>query len=919
MTECFIRRFDEMVASQPDAAAVYVGGRLALTYGELRAQALRYGQDLRARGMGPGDVVAIEVEKSPEYLVAMLGAWYGGAAFLPVNPQLPERRRQRMIEECAGAGYGEELAYVIYTSGSTGEPKGVAVGHGGIVNFIDAQIPAFGLKMASRVLWLLSTDFDASISDVGTALLSGASIFIEDSALLREPRRLLKVLAERRITHVDLPPVLLDVLDSERLPATLETVVFGGEPASPSTVRRWARRVRMVNCYGPTEATVCSSLCVCDENWDRPYIGAPISGVEYKVGGDGELSIGGVGLALGYVNRPRLTAERFVEVGGGRWYRTGDVVRTHEGGRLEFVGRVDRQVKIGGRLIAPEEVESALRRHESVGRAAVIKREVGSRDVLVAFVEVGEREEKGEGERRAREIAKTRRGAKTQRKGKGGMEGLVDELREYLGERLPGWMIPGRWEFVEELAVGATGKIDYQALAGRPLRVRDVRGRFEMTPKEAALGRIWREVLGVDSVRREDDFFALGGDSLAVLQMVALLEEAGLGCTTEEVVRFPRLCDLAGRIGGAGDSGMRAEVLRASARTVASELASERVSGQMSWLASEEASGKRCIFMTGATGFLGSRLLAELLEHTEAEIYCLVRGPGGGCIGENIGGRVQSVCGDLTERRFGLSKAGWEDLASRVDRVYHLGAQVNLALPYADLHAVNVGGTREVLRFVGAGRPKQLHYASTLSVFVSTDHNSGLLTEDDDLSDTTTVYGGYAQTKWEAEVLVREADVGPRWIYRFGLLTGDTTDDLLDLFCRGIIELGAVPREGLELLEFDDTPVDVAAATMAEISRSCGRGRVDSVETFHIASPRSTTLGQLVDRLRAGGALIEAVDREEWRRRVGAHLGRGVSVAQAATFVAMGRLLEDGFFGRHRALDLFQATGCRWGAETLRR
>ena len=255
-----------------------------------------------------------------------------------------------------------DLAYVIGTSGSRGYPKPVAVEHRGLVPMLEAQVAAFDLRPGDRVLWMLSPSFDASVSDIGTALLAGAALHVFPDLGRFDLDRLVRALSEWRITHIDLPPSLLPLIDPEDLPASLRTVVVGGEAADPATVRRWASRVRLVNVYGPTEATVCTSLGACHpETWREPLLGQPLPGARYHLI-DGELCIEGDCLARGYVGQPELTAVKFPVVDGVRVFRTGDRVRLREDGEFVYLGRVDRQIKLHGRLIAPEEVRDVPER-----------------------------------------------------------------------------------------------------------------------------------------------------------------------------------------------------------------------------------------------------------------------------------------------------------------------------------------------------------------------------------------------------------------------------------------------------------------------------------------------------------------------------------------------------------------------------
>jgi thioester reductase-like protein len=333
-----------------------------------------------------------------------------------------------------------------------------------------------------------------------------------------------------------------------------------------------------------------------------------------------------------------------------------------------------------------------------------------------------------------------------------------------------------------------------------------------------------------------------------------------------------------------------------------------------------EPGSPRAILLTGATSFLGARLLVELLGRTAADVYCLVRASDAAAARERLPSapRVVPVCGDIDRPLLGLSEAAWDRLAATIDTVYHCAARVNVVLPYHDLRATNVLGTREVLRLLATGLRKRLHYASTLSVFVATDRNAGLLEEADDLTRTCRVYGGYAQSKWAAEWLLRSVagDVAPVRFYRFGLITGDTRTgrcsptDFLALFCKGLAALSCVP-EGAGGLKLDVTPVDFAAASMAHLSLHATAG---GPSTFHIANPRGLALGELIDAMRSYGIAVGTVGEGEWSARLRAFGETARGAAESAAYLALCRALPgDTAFARQRTLDLFQATGVEFG------
>ncbi len=939
-----------------------------ITYAELLQRATALGAHLRRLGAGPECIVGLFLEKSPEYVISLLGVWASGAAFVPLEPTLPAARLDFMARDCglglvvarrgveprlegvearivrledvperapdgeapSGPSRPEDLAYVIYTSGTTGRPKGVLVPHRGLVNLLLAQIEAFALDETSRAILYLSTSFDASLSDIGTALLSGATLCLPPARALQPGPGLVELLNGWRITHADLPPSLLRMFEPEALATTLRVLVIGGEPCPPEVVRRWARHLRVVNVYGPTEATICTSLCACEpETWTRPLLGQPIPNMSWRVldakgepvppGTPGELYLGGVGLARGYVNRPELTAARFVERGGERLYRTGDRVVEHPNGEVEFLGRVDRQLKLRGLLIEPEEVEAHLLRHPGLQDAAVLKRPLvadgeNARAVLVAFV-----------------VPRIPGEAPT-----------PDALRAHLSGVLPRWMLPQRFEPLERLPRTVTGKVDFEVLSRLPLSARRDAGDVvpPSTGPERLLCELWEDVLGVAPVGVTDDFFALGGDSLGVLQVVAAAEALGLPLPPSALLAHPTISELLAHVGTGGpeqpstDGGMSADELRADVALGPGWEALLRTARER-----PAAPPGGDLLLTGATGFFGSRLLHELLRRTRARVLCLVRARDDQDARERLLGTLEAqgtplsredaarlvpLRGDLARPRWGLDEHEWERLTREVGRIYHCAAHVNMVLPYHALREANVGGTEQVLRLQAEGARKSLHHISTLSVFVSTNRNTGRLEETDALEGPQRIFGGYAQSKWAAEALLRSArgEAGPIAYYRLGLITGDTrtgrasANDFLSLFFRGVASLGCLPRGAGEGLAVDITPVDYAAAAVAHLSLHAAPA--EGSATFHLANPRPLSLPALVDALRSFGIPLATVSEEEWRARLAALAREEVGSSEAAAYLALCRGLSGGAFERHRTMDLFQATGVEFGMEHTR-
>jgi acyl-coenzyme A synthetase/AMP-(fatty) acid ligase/nucleoside-diphosphate-sugar epimerase len=769
------------ICQQHEQRIALVEGERELSYSELWRRSREVGAAFE-----PDTLVALQFPKSIDYVVALLGCWWAGAAFTPLDPELPEIRRKKLVQhvdrvltELPKAGLlqprplaPDQLAYVLYTSGSTGEPNGVEICHAGLVPLLKAQIEAFDLSPGKRALWLLSMQFDASLSDLGTALLSGATLVVAPAgAAVDLPR----CLSQHRITHLDVPPALLRSYRPEQMPPCLETLIVGGEASDPVWLRHWGERFRVISVYGPTEATICTSLARVDASWSAARLGEPIAGMQHVLLPDHELGIVGPGLARGYRGQPELTAQRFVNWQDQRCYRTGDLVSDD----FVFLGRLDRQVQLRGSRLEPEEIERAALALPSVCRCTVLLRS----NRLVAFYQ-------------------------------GEVSAL--ELRAHLEERLPAWMVPHHLVPLPNFPLTASGKSDLRQLT-------------ELAESYGAENPI---------------------DSLAALEIAARLQSEGHAVTATEVLEGARRPEHA---------------LSTDALRFAGPVGLRRTGGQ-------------AILLTGATGALGSLLLARL-SALGREVICPLReaerlGPGG-------------VEADLSRPDWGLPSACWNGWAEQVERVYHCAALVHNLLPFSALRSVNVDALRPL---VALGKP--IHYASTLSVFVSSDFVDRARRSDTLVDHHHDVYGGYAQSKWAAEWLVRQCGL-PTSIYRYGLLCGGGRRDWLTLFFQGLARLGCYPV-GPEI-RLDLTPIEFAAEATLQLSEP---------GTYHIANRRGASLEELV---KAMPVALEPLEPLRFFARP------ADSPEAAAAQLALSRLHPDpAYRQRNRALDLFLATDVDW-------
>ncbi|MFF2614419.1 non-ribosomal peptide synthase/polyketide synthase [Kitasatospora sp. NPDC058046] len=547
------RTLDALFAAQaartPHAPAL-TDGRRSWTYRDLAERVERLARDLRRRGAGPERTVALVLPRSMELVAAELAVVRAGAAFLPVDPGYPAERRALMLADAApalvlddpaavraaleterpedrdhtdlpAADGTDHPAYVIYTSGSTGTPKGVVVTHRGIAGFTAAAVENYAVGPGDRVLQFSSPSFDASVLELFVSVLTGATLVIPpDGPWLGE--ELAAVLDGQRITHTLIPPAALATVPAGA-GRHLRTLIVGAEACSAELVDRWAPGRRMVNSYGPTEATIVATWTgPLTAGTGAPTIGGALPHARVYVldeamrpqptGTDGELYLGGEGVARGYLGRPGLTAARFVAdpfgPPGARLYRTGDRARFTADGELEFLGRLDRQVKVRGFRIEPGEIEAALRAHPAVDQAVVVVREdEPGHTRLVGYATPADPE----------------------------LPPDPAALRTALAAALPAHLVPAVVVVLPAFPLTPQLKIDQRALPA-PARQGAAGGLAPRTERERALAAVWAEVLGLDAVGAEDDFFDLGGDSvLAARTLARITERLGVRLTLRDI------------------------------------------------------------------------------------------------------------------------------------------------------------------------------------------------------------------------------------------------------------------------------------------------------------------------------------------------------------------------------------------------
>ncbi|WP_369031395.1 amino acid adenylation domain-containing protein [Streptomyces adonidis] len=911
----------------------------ALTYAQLFGSASELARRLTARRIGPGDLVAIALPRGIDAITAVLGVLLSGAAYCPLDPTAPLARRAELLADAGpvlvlttdahAGGFGDlpvlpldqpaspartaepqadaspalalttngfgdlslptldpphttptpdDLAYVIHTSGSTGRPKGVEIGHRALAHFVAGAAHRYGPQREDRVLQFASPHFDTSVEEIFLTLCAGATLVVRTDDMTESVPGFLDACARLRISYLDLPTAYWHELAyavstrAATLPAGVHTVVIGGEAALPERVDRWRKSVgtsvRLLNTYGPTEATVVATVADLHDPALAPGdvpIGLPLPGTRAAVV-DGELHLLGGNLALGYRGAHAPDAARFAPLdalpGAPRAYRTGDLVRTGDDGQLRHLGRTDTEFKISGHRVHPAEIESALLTHPAVRDAALVGQVLadGTRRLVAHVVPDGPAPE-------------------------------VALLRDHLRASLPAAMIPSAFEFLDRLPLTGSGKVDRNVLA-RTATAPEPRTQKASNDSslERVIGAVWQRVLGVAVVSAYDDVFDLGAQSLQAIQVANRL---GVELRREVKVAWlfqhPTPAELAAFLRQRAPARPEAPALPATllADTV---LDPDIHPGDV---APRADSAPHRILLTGATGFVGVHLLAELLTSTTAEIVCLVRAPGPAEATARVQlalethrldlpaaarARITTIPADLARPQLGLTDGTFADLARTCTAILHNAATVSIMREYATLRAANIESTRELLR-LAAVRSTPLHFVSTLSVAPPL----GLAPEVPEafLPAHRGLRYGYQQSKWAAERLLEQAaERGlPVTVHRLGRIVGPRTTgyvnerDFLWSVLRAGVPAGLVP----ELFEEETwTPVDHVAKALVHLSL----GQQRPVATvFNHAATAPVRLRDIYDWVGEYGYRLRRLPLAQWR----AELPRAASGVAATT------------------------------------
>jgi len=928
----------ELITEQARAAHEALAirfGNASLSYGQLMERVEHIASALHQHGVKHGDRVGILMQRSLDLIPAMIAVWRIGALYVPVDIGFPKKRISYMLTDAninlvivnrellnlldeehasnalciedvyeqislsdeVSSARGVDSAYIIYTSGSTGKPKGVEISHGSLLNCMLALKDYQEFSSDNSMLALTTISFDVSTNELFMPLISGGCVDLAEDGLVADGLKIVEYIENRKPSHIQLTAsIWKSVLTAGWLGDKDICLASCGEAISRDLAEQLLDRCRVLwNFYGPTETTVYSTAYQIESEFGKPMrVGHPLPNTQIyildkqfqpvPIGVVGDLYIAGNGLAIGYWQRPELTNERFVPNPfreGTRMYWAGDLARYLADGSIICLGRLDDQVKIHGVRVELGEVESALRSTEGVRDAVAVSWKDSRGDIqLVAHV-ITEKEV------------------------------TTSELRSRLRERLPEVMIPPYILFTDSFPQTANGKVHRTALpspdgANQNLAKKKIIEPPSTTTEKTAAG-IWSNILGIDEsiIGRDSDFMDLGGHSLLMtLLMIEVRKVFQVNFNLHEFFAASTLRKFSALI----DERQQQESDNSSlGRSAASVRSPEWARQRMAFL-QREAELPRYIapargltyqpvdeiksaLLTGATGFLGAYIIAEILKTTQAEIYCLVRPRRGENSKERIekqmkryqvwaesdaelevwqsawDTRLHIVDGDVTLPRLGMKDMEYETLARHVDAIFHGAAHVNFIYPYEALRATNVLGIHEIIQFAFHSRIKPVHHLSTAAIWPMGAQYTYY--EKDPIDHVGVLNLGYDEAKWVGEkCMVHAAERGlPVARYRPGEVGGDSItgrcvpDHFIIACFKGFLQFGVFPDLDIEV---DVAPVDYVAKAMVHLAfhrNVLGRA-------LHLTNPSRRRLKDGMTYLRSLGYQFEELPFVDLRDRL---------------------------------------------------
>ena len=891
--ECIHHLFEKQAEQNPDRTAVIACDQ-TLTYIQLNELANRIAHSLIDRGINKGDIIAVALPRKSYLIASLFGVLKTGAAYVPIDPEYPKERIEYIINDSGAkllisaeniddllkhSEIGnpevdvlcEDLCYSIYTSGTTGNPKGTMICHKNFVNFCNNNQKNYQACMITEGSRLMSTFkhcFDAFGVDYGLFLSNGRTVVLASDEEIVSAEKLASLMNRHAVDVIHTTPSTFKAYcncnDYVAYLKNLKVVMLGAENFTPELYEFFAENTdaRVFNGYGPSETTI--GVTFGEVKSTDITIGKPIANTQIyivdqymnpvPIGVTGELCIAGDNVGLGYLNKEKLTAEKFVvnPFGKGRLYKTGDLAFWREDGNIAYVGRNDFQVKIRGLRIELGEIESAMCSMEEISQAVVsVRKNSDGRQIICAFYS--------------------------------GKEVEAKQIRAHIGKTLPKYMLPHVFVYLENMPLSSSGKIDRTALPDVDLDniINDQEYVAPRTNLQIELCRLLEELLEIRPIGILDDFFELGGDSLKAIEFVSKAHDEGVYFNLQNVFDHKTVEELSEYIEN-GDTEMISfdDVDFTEINEVLSHNMKEDVS-----LPQRKDIGN--IMLTGATGYMGVHVLANFLENDSGVAYCLVRGADKedsrnrlmAVLTHYFGNRyvhtdrIEVLCADLSKERFGLDEE-YDELLSRVDMVIHTAASVKHYGSYQYFYDNNVETTKRVIQFCQDAGAKLIH-SSTLSIS-GTNLVDGYSVESEDnlkVFHEGNLYIGqqldnvYIRSKFEGEMAVLKAMAEGLQanIMRMGNLTNRSSDGMFqqnhesNAFLqrmRAILELGVCPDYLMEFyLEF--TPIDEAVEAVMTLARHFSMKQT----VFHISNIKHAKMKQLGEDFSKLGYTLKVVDR----------------------------------------------------------
>lgn len=1017
--------FNYQVKKSPQYIAVVHDDKI-YTYKQLNDISNQIAHLLTQKNIRRGDIVAVLMERTPLLIITMLAAFKIGATYLPIDPRYTDEHIEYILNDCgtrlilvnnthrlpkelvykaviidnnlaaikhfpeqfptSKLSIADQLAYVIYTSGTTGQPKGVMIKQESLVHLAKWYKICFDITERDRSSQFASQGFDKFFSEVIPFLIAGASIHIVNDLIKFSPSAFLAWLVKEKITFCDLPTTYAHVLFNETWPdkLSLRIVKLGGDTLTHYPTQKFTFDIW--NTYGPAEATIETTyIKIYQANSDpnettpphsRPPIGKPLSNSELfvvdqhieltPIGSVGELLIGGINLAAGYLHRPQLTHDKFIKNpfsnnADSKLYRTGDLVRRLNDGNFEFIGRMDHQVKISGYQVDLNEVEIALHEYSDINEVVVLSKElVNGQKTLIAYLvpnlnrvripyqerclialddyhflqtltediskagvaitgsieelKIGQHiklnfklpgfnEEKWltgkiiwqsnqhagiHFDQTESQVALLQKSIQYYLSTHNLMETLQSSaakrsLRSALKKKLPIHMIPTIFSTLSQFPLTFNGKVDWNSLPP-PKDFERILDRNHVEPRnstETEIYHIWQEILERKIISITDNFFDLGGNSRLIATLsVKILQKFNVALPEKILFDLPLIP-------------IMAEYIDSHGKNYTYKLSMQDDIQRDAILHDDIIPHKSCssllsqpdgILLTGVSGFLGIFLLKELLNQTEAKIYCLIRRGKFENISTRLfnnierynlshdisltNRRIVMIQSDIGNDQFGLPVELYNNLSKKIDLIYHCGAQINTVTSYTQLRTSNVQGTLEMIKFALKQFDKPIHYISTLATANKLDENGHLL-EDFPDANASQISGGYTTSKWISERLLTQAKNRglPVSIYRCGYIWGQSDsgvtnmNDALLLLIKGCIQSGFAPdwNERITLLPVDFVSKIIVGASLNQNDKS---------GVFHIDHPTGIAWSDLIAWLNNYGYHIKTYSHHEWLQKL---------------------------------------------------